>query len=86
MDKVELFEKLIFENPQLSFSSLAKCQNVIWICILRVLQGFCQGGLNAPQKSLWGRWAPKNERTTMVALFRVGTQCGTLATNILGRK
>ena len=49
-------------------------------------KGILQGGLNAPQKSLWGRWAPTNERTTMVALFRVGTNFGTLVTNVIARE
>lgn len=69
----------------LLFSYLASQSNITWLIILRILQGICQAGLNAPQKSLWGRWAPTNERTTMVALFRVGTNFGTLLTNVIAR-
>ena len=70
----------------LLFSYLASQSNITWLIILRILQGICQAGLNAPQKSLWGRWAPTYERTTMVALFRVGTNFGTLLTNVIARK
>ena len=70
----------------LLFSVLARQRHITCLVVLRVLQGVCQGGLNAPQKSLWGRWAPTNERTTMVALFRVGTNFGTLLTNVIARK
>jgi len=67
----------------LLFSVLARQKHITCLVVLRILQGVCQGGLNAPQKSLWGRWAPTNERTTMVALFRVGTNFGTLLTNVI---
>ena len=70
----------------LLFSVLARQKHITCLVALRILQGVCQGGLNAPQKSLWGRWAPTNERTTMVALFRVGTNFGTLLTNVIARK
>ena len=38
-----------------------------YLCALRVLQGLIQSGQFPSQTSLWGKWSPPNERTTLMA-------------------
>ena len=67
-------------------TEVAANKGLPFFMIVRVLQGVCQGGLNAPQKSLWGKWTPVAERTTFVGSFRSFTTFGTLIMNIVTRK
>jgi len=54
-----------------------------WLCALRVIQGVAQAGLYPPQASLFGRWSPKDERTTMVGITSVIAMIGILTSNSL---
>ena len=67
-------------------TEVAADKGVPFFMIVRVLQGVCQGGLNAPQKSLWGKWTPVAERTTFVGSFRSFTSFGTLLMNVASRR
>ena len=38
-----------------------------YFCALRVVQGLVQSGQFPAQTSLWGKWSPSNERTTLMS-------------------
>ena len=44
-----------------------------YFCALRVLQGLVQSGQFPAQTSLWGKWSPTEERTTLMASNAIAT-------------
>ena len=53
-----------------------------YLCALRALQGLIQSGQFPSQTSLWGKWSPSNERTTLLASNAAAT-IGILISNSL---
>lgn len=54
-----------------------------YLVALRTVQGAVQGGMFPPQTSLWGRWAPKDERTTLLGISTSIALLGNLISNAL---
>ncbi|CAG5104539.1 Oidioi.mRNA.OKI2018_I69.chr1.g1317.t2.cds [Oikopleura dioica] len=54
-----------------------------WLCVLRFFQGLLQAGMFPPQTSMWGRWAPENERTIIVGGSNAAAIFGVSMSNIL---
>ena len=54
-----------------------------YLVALRTLQGAVQGGMFPPQTSLWGKWAPQNERTTLLGISNSIAILGNLISNSL---
>ena len=49
----------------------------------RTIQGLAQGGMFPPQTSLWGRWAPRKERTTLLGISNTVALLGNMISNAL---
>ena len=49
----------------------------------RTVQGLAQGGMFPPQTSLWGRWAPRKERTTLLGISNTVALLGNMISNAL---
>ena len=54
-----------------------------WFCALRFFQGLVQAGMFPPQTSMWGRWAPRKERTILLGLSNAVAILGNILGNIL---
>ena len=56
---------------------------VSWFIGIRFLQGLAQGLTFTSQTSLWGRWAPSDERTILVGISQMACFAGLLLNNAI---
>ena len=68
------------------FTEVAARNGLASFIVVRFLQGLFQSALDAPQKSLWGKWAPIGERTVFCGSFDLCIAIGTLLMNLTTRK
>ena len=68
------------------FTQVAANSGLGWFVAVRFLQGLCQSALDAPQKSLWGKWAPVGERTVFCGSFDLCIAIGTMMMNLTTRE
>ena len=68
------------------FTEVAANSGLGWFIAVRVLQGLCHSALDAPQKSLWGKWAPVGERTVFCGSYDLCIAIGTMVMNLTTRK
>ncbi|GFO12048.1 vesicular glutamate transporter 1 [Plakobranchus ocellatus] len=59
---------------------VAARNSIVTFYTLRVLIGLFSGSINPAFQSLWGRWAPTQERTKLAAFAYSGGYLGSIAT------